>query len=97
MKRHQVMDLFSSHLTEEVDGPWNEITDRSSSLPQTDRKGLKVKVKLDDGTETFAYFYKDKAEWIAAHGIKPSYFWHSKTHESLLNVTHWKNLKDDQV
>lgn len=68
---------------------WNDI---DKSLPETDL-GIKVKVKLNDNRECFAFFYPDKMSWIAFYGEKPAYFWNSKTKEPLFNVTHWKYLK----
>lgn len=85
------MDLFYAHLTEEEPGPWNEI---ENGLPNIDSKGCKVIVKLSDMSETFAYFYPDKASWGAQYGIKPAFFWSCITREPLFNVTHWKKLKE---
>lgn len=89
MKRHLVMDLFHGNQTEEL-GEWKE-TDKA--LPDVP-KACKVKAKLSCGGEVFAYFYKDQAIWVEKHGQKRSYFWNSKTHEPLFNVTHWKSLKE---
>ena len=90
MKRHQVMDLFYGHLNESVDGPWNVI---EFSLPNTNH--CKVLVKLSDGTEKFAYYYADRAQWIESVGYQSSYFWDCRTKEPLLNVVAWKLLKTD--
>lgn len=96
MKRFQVLDLFYGSMTEEVDGDWNEINYQfTETLPKVSSKNGKVKVKLQDGTETLAYYCSDKMMWLEKTSpIKPCYFWHSKNHEPLNNVTHWKYLKE---
>jgi len=86
MKRHQVMDLFFGDMTETIDEEWK------TGIPDTDR--CKVKVKLSNGNEKFAYFYADKARINAMIG-ESAHFWHSQTHEPLYNVTHYKMLKND--
>ncbi len=91
MKRHQVMDLFWGSSSEEI-GEWNHIKD---SLPQPKSNGMKVKVKLDDGTQKYAYFYKDKALWIEKYGMKPSYFWDCRTKDPIFNVEEWKEIKKE--
>ena len=88
MRRHLIMDLFHGQQTEEVESDWIKVED---ALP-TD-ESCKVKAKLSTGNEVFAYFYLDQASRFSKYGIKPCHFWHSSTHESLFNVTHWKNLK----
>ncbi len=70
---------------------WNKIED---GLPVIKSKGAKVKVRLSDQTELFAYFYPDKCQWIENYGKKPSYFWNCSTKEPLFNVTHWRTLKE---
>ena len=86
------MDLFHSH-EEEMIGEWNEIKENySNSLPN--RKSCKLKVRLSNKLETFAYFYEDKCQWIGFYGQKPCYFWDCKTKEPLHNVTHWKSLRE---
>ncbi len=89
MKRHLVMDLYYGNKTEVVDGPWNDV----EKLPDCSK--CKVKVKLINKSERFAYFYLDKAHFILPLGVL-SYFWDCQTKEPLENVTHWKYIKDDQ-
>jgi len=79
------MDLFYAKETEPIEGPWNEFTKVS---PNVD-KG-KFIVKLSDNSETLAYYYSDKG---LSNGER-SFFWHSKSHEALHNVTHWKEIKE---
>ncbi len=94
MKRHQVMDLFHCNQTEPI-GEWNKIDyEYLSNLPQPESRGCKVKVKLSDLSETFAYFYKDKCQWIESYGGKPSYFWECSSKEPLNDVIEWKKLKE---
>lgn len=85
MKRHLVMDLYFGDQIEEAHEEWRE------GNPNIDK--CKVKVKLSEGGECFAYFYSDMASFCAKIGIKPSYYWHSNTHEPLYDVTHYKILK----
>jgi hypothetical protein len=68
---------------------WNDIED---GLPEIKGLGAKVKVRLSDKSEVFAFFYPDKMQWISFYGEKACYFWHSKTRLPLFNVTHWKSL-----
>ena len=88
MKRHQVMDLFYAKITEE-DGCWHKVED---GLP--DCKSTKVKVRLSNGDETYAYYYDDKAIKFEKYRITPCHFWHASSHDALLNVTDWKKLKE---
>jgi len=97
MKRHEVMDLFWARYSEEVEGHWNEIDKNyQNTFPKITGKGAKVKVKLSDDAETFAYYYPDQAIWISSYGFKPSYFWDCISKEPLFNVTHWKYLKEPE-
>lgn len=89
MKRHQVMDLFWGNQAEEI-GKWKNVAEE---LPKPPRIGCKIKVRLSDGRETYAYFYKDKCRWIETHGQKPAYFWECRSKEPLFNVVEWKELK----
>jgi len=91
MKRHQVMDLWYGNLTNEVEGPWNNTEE---GLPKKVFKGCKVKVKLSNGNETFAYFYEDKMISFSKFGIKPASFWECRSKEPLENVVQWKYLED---
>lgn len=86
MRRHLVMDLYHSQETEEI-GEWKNV----DKLP--DVQSCKVKVKLDNGSETFAYFYNNACSWGHKYGIKVCYFWHSNTHEAITNVKEWKMVK----
>ncbi len=72
------MDLFHGYKTQE-DGPWIEIKDKHYPDKRT-----KVKVKLANDNETFAYYYDD----LSTH------FWECTTRDPLSNVTHWKALKE---
>jgi hypothetical protein len=90
MKRHEVMDLFHGHMIEEVDGPWISV---EKSLP--DCKHTKVKAKLNNGDEVYAYFYADKAIKFNIFGIIPCHFWHCMSRDQLFNVTDWKYLKEN--
>lgn len=83
MKRNQVMDLYHGHRAEEI-GDWQDI---EKGLPKHDGKGNKVKVKLSNGDEFFAYFYPD-INFCKFH------FWHSVFHEPIKNVKHFKYLKE---
>ena len=87
------MDLLHGNLNEEVEGPWNEI---KYDTPQIQRKAAKVKVKLSDDSEKFAYYYDDKCSWISIYGQKTSYFWCCATKEPLYNVSYWKYLKEKE-
>ncbi len=89
MKRHLVMDLYHCNQTEEI-GEWKPI---EKGLPETKEKGIKVKVKLTNGMELFAYFYPDKCHWIATYGQEPCHFWSCITHEPMFDVMEWKSLK----
>ena len=85
------MDLVYGNRTEEVEGPWNDI---ENALPISENKGEKVKVKLKNGDELFAYFYEDKCQWIQNSGGTPCYFWDCQTKEPLFYVEKWKYLKE---
>ncbi len=89
MKRHLVMDLYYGNQTEVVDGPWNGV----ENLP--DCTECKVKVILNNESETFAYFYRDKPYFISPIGVL-SHFWDCKMKEPLENVLYWKYLKENQ-
>ena len=88
MKRNSIMDVFHRNRIAEM-GEWFNFPENK---PRSDSD--KVKVRLSDENEIYAYYYADKAQWIAKYGYKPSYFWDSKTHEPLLNVTSWKYLEE---
>jgi hypothetical protein len=92
MKRHQVMDLFHGNQTEAI-GEWHKVND---GLPNV--KQCKCRVKLDDDTECFAYFYEDKALWIEkSTKQKGSYWWECANKEPLYDrVVAWKELKKDE-
>lgn len=80
MRRHRVMDIF--HRDEKTPvGEW------STKKPDIDGKAIKVFVKLDDNSETFAYYYADKPEGF--------YFWCCKTEEPL-SVIMWKKVKNNE-
>jgi len=65
----------------------SEWIDAEKELP---KQSAVIKVKLDNGDETKAYFYKDKMHWVEYYGKKTSYWWHKETKEPLFNVTHWE-------
>lgn len=93
MKRQEIIRLLHGHLKEIVDGPWNDIKEK---LP--DKPSCKVKIRLIDGTETFAFFYRDQARIAGRsnHETEPTYFWHCRVDEwySLKDITHWIHLKE---
>jgi hypothetical protein len=89
MKRHLVMDLLHGNMTEEV-GEWIP----TSILP--DCSSCKVKVKNQYGEENFAYFYKDRCDWIECYGKQGSHFWDARSHEPLFNVIEWKKVKEHE-
>ncbi len=80
MKRHQVMDLWHGNYTEPV-GEWIKVED---NLPNPISRGCKVRVKLIDQSETFAYYYQDMT------GV----FFDCRTKEPLDNVIEWKKLTE---
>ncbi len=89
-KRFLVTDLFfgSKNLDE---GEWIDV---STSLP--DQLDGIFKVRLDDGSETTAYFYQDKIGRIMeSYSNKPSYWCDKKTKEPLYNVVSWKGKLND--
>ncbi len=90
MKRHLVMDLFHGYQNEVVEGDWNKISEKD---PEFKSESGKVRVKLHNGNETFAYYYKDKC-MHAAKSYKPTHFWNSNTHEPIYDVSEWIYLKD---
>lgn len=58
MKRHTVMELFHSTQKQAEDCDWIDI---KTQLPKEDK--CKIKVKLKDESEIFAYFYSDRANF----------------------------------
>lgn len=87
MKRFQVMDLFHGDETEEDEGPWKDVKHEN---PKMTSKGIKVKVKLTDNSEEFAYYFSDCSPLL--NGFK---WWGCHSHDPLTNVTHFKYLKKD--
>ena len=85
------MNILFADQIEPIDQLWKEV----ENLPKCERIGCKVKVKLNDLTEKFAYFYPDMMIWISDYGKQPSYFWDCQTKEPLFNVTHWNYLKKE--
>jgi hypothetical protein len=82
-RRHRVMDLYCSDVNQET-GEWKKIQD---NLPiSSDVSGVKVKVRLKNMTEMFAYFYTD---------LYPPTFWDCAKKEPLYDVVEWINLKED--
>lgn len=81
MRRHEIMDLFFGDCNEQV-GDWHKIED---GLPQVKSKGTKVRVRLSNQIELFAYFYEDKCK-----------FWDSSSKQLLFNVTHWRAVKEPE-
>jgi hypothetical protein len=79
MKRTLIMDLFHGNKTREI-GEWNNI----KNLPN---EHCKVKLKLKDNTECFAYYYSD---------IPKAHFWHIPTQEYILDndIISWKHLEE---
>jgi len=86
MKRHLVMDLHHGNQIKEV-GDWKSV----DTLPNI--KSCKVKVKMNDDSETFAYFYLDAAVWVQKYGIKSCHFWDCKTKEQIFDVKEWKMVE----
>ncbi len=91
MKRHLVMDLIHGKKTEE-DGDWIPFINANQLHNARD----KVKVKLSNGNNVFAYFYRDKGGFINDYTQDTSYFWDCQTKEPLFNVTHFKYLKEKE-
>ena len=88
MKRHLVMDLFHGKKTED-DGDWIPFINPN----QLEKNKDKVKVKLSNGIECFAYFYRDKSPIL---GYAAESFWECSTRAPLTNVTHFKYLKEKE-
>lgn len=86
MKRHAVMDMLYRDRTEVLDGPWN-----SEDIPEVD--SCKVKVRIEDGKEMFAYFYRDMGI-ISPGQTEAGYFWCCVDRKPIWGVTHWIGLKD---
>ncbi len=71
---------------------WTKITDYETPLPKSSERSCKVKVKLENGSETNAYFHSDKMQWIGFYGQKPCYFWDCNTQKPLFDVKEWRYL-----
>lgn len=82
------MDIFYGNLWNAVEGDWNSI----EKLPNIIR--CKLKVKLSDYSEVFAYFYEDKAPIM---GEATHHFWNCSTKDyiPIESISHWKHLKDE--
>ncbi len=86
MKRSQVMGLFHANQTEET-GEWIDI----KTLPNS--QSDKVKLKLKDLSECFAYYYRDPPSFAPSN----AHFWLvNKNNEYVLNedIIAWKLLKE---
>jgi hypothetical protein len=84
------MNLFHGHQTEELEGDWNSF-DR---LPEF--KSGKVKAKLSDDSEVFAYFYQDQCQFAKSMYKELSHFWDCVNHDPIHNVKAWKYLKNNK-
>lgn len=92
MRRHQVMDLFHGNETNIDEGTWNEI-----QKGKPNHKTCKVKLRLKNGDEVFAYFYKDGGLQGHLYSEKERpYFWHCQTKDYIPNhdITHWILAKE---
>jgi hypothetical protein len=94
-KRFEVYDIYYWDKSEVEDCDWKIFNpNKSSTFPKPDGKGCKVRIKMKNGDEGFAYFCKDKMIWASRNGI--AYFWtcdrfHSPIYDEF--VTHWKPIK----
>lgn len=85
------MEIFRGKQTEEM-GDWISI---EKELPTFQGGNGKVAIKINDTDSTHAFFCEDMCAWVAPI-LKPSYFWHCKTHEPIRGVTHFKYLKEKE-
>lgn len=91
MKRHLVMDLIYGKKRED-DSDWIPFINPNQLHDDRD----KVKVKLANGNDVMAYFYRDKGGFINDYTKDTSHFWDCQTEEPLFNVTHFKYLKEKE-
>lgn len=82
------MDLFHGNEKTEI-GPWINVEDK---LPEVDR--CKVRVKLQNLEEKFAYFFRDRCGWNPY--VRHSYFWTCDSREPIFDVMEWKYLKKEE-
>ena len=52
-------------------------------------------VKLKNAEECKAYYYEDKMRWLTDFKLPTSHWWRHNTNDPLLDVTHWRAIKQD--
>lgn len=94
MKRFSVIELFSRDKTEVCDEEWHIVHDQMTREDLPYDRSCKIWVKLFNGIERFAYFFEDRCDLGWMQNKRLSYFWDCRTHEPLIDVIGWKNLKE---